>query len=301
MFKGSLVALITPFTTKGKIDRKALETLVEWHLQEGTDGIVCSGSTGEASTLSDRERLQVAEICIKASAGRVPVIVGTGTADTLQSVRLTQAAQKVGASGCLVLTPYYNKPTQRGCLEHFRQVAKVGLPVIAYHNPGRTAFLLTLESALRLGEIPGIVAIKESSGNLQITKALRGHPQVSILAGDDDMAYSMIQEGATGVISVIGNVIPRGWKKMIDAALAKNWKQAEKLATRYMPLCKGHFLEANPQCVKYVVSQMGRCKPVFRLPLLMPLEATQKALQQLLVRLALPYSSTEAKVTLSTG
>jgi 4-hydroxy-tetrahydrodipicolinate synthase len=301
MFRGSLVALITPFTAKGKIDRKALEALVEWQVQEGTDGIVCCGSTGEALTLSDRERLQVAEICVKTVAGRIRVIVGSGTPDTKHSVRLTQAVQKLGAHGCLVLTPYYNRPTQRGCLEHFREVAKVGLPVIAYHNPGRTAFLFTLESVQELGEIPGVVAIKESSGNLKFVEAIRSSSKISILAGDDDLTYSMIQRGAVGAISVIGNVIPRGWKKMIQAALAEQWKQAEPLAARYMPLCKAHFLETNPQCVKYVVSQMGRCKPVVRLPLLMPTAATKSALQKILVRLALPYSSMGEKATLPLG
>ena len=169
---GSIVALVTPFTSNGRIDRKSLESLVEWHIAEKTDGIVCSGTTGEACSLSRIERKRVAEICVKASAGRIPIIVGTGTPDTRETIRLTEDASKLGASGCLVVTPYYNKPSQKGCLEHFRQVAKVGFPIIAYHNPGRAVFRFTRESLCELVKIDKVVALKDSGRDFELIQDL---------------------------------------------------------------------------------------------------------------------------------
>jgi len=277
MFRGSFVALITPFTTQNKIDQKALESLVEWQIAEGTDGIVCCGSTGEGSVLNRAERKRVASICVKVAAGRIPILVGTGTCDTRQSIQYTEDALNIGASGCLVITPYYNKPTQQGCLAHFAEVAKVGLPVIVYHNPPRTCIRLTLETLQALSQIPGIVALKDSNRDLDL---IRQSP-LPVFSGDDDITYEILQAGGVGAISVIGNVIPRGWKQMISSSKGK------QLAERYLPLCKAHFIETNPQCVKYVVSQMGRCQPILRLPLLLPTQETRKALIQTLVQLAL--------------
>ncbi len=288
-FAGSIVALVTPFTRKGAVDYKALSSLIEWQIAQGTDGIVCTGTTGESCTLSDAERIKIALHCVQIATGRIPIIAGTGTCNTDQSVRLTAKAQAVGASGCLAVTPYYNKPTQRGCLEHFRSIARVGLPVIAYHNPGRAVVRLNLDTIRALGEIPGIVAIKESSGDLEFVKKIRSITELPILSGDDDLTCGSIQNGAVGAISVIGNIIPRGWKQMIQAALSNHVERAQQLHQRYLALCKGIFLETNPQCAKYLVSQMGRCKPVLRLPLVWPTQETQDALRKIVLRLALPH------------
>lgn len=289
-FTGSLVALITPFSSKGRVDRRALGDLVEWHIQEGTDGIVCCGTTGEASTLSDAERNKVADICIQTAGGRIPILVGTGTSDTKQTINLTKQAKKLGADGCLVVTPFYNKPTQTGCIAHFREVAGVGLPVVAYHNPGRSAFRFTLEGARALGEIPGIAALKESSGDLTFIRNFRAISPLPILAGEDDLTYSILQEGGVGAISVIGNIVPRGWKKMIQLTLSKQ-RTAEQWANRYAALAKGIFIETNPQCIKYLLSWMGMCEPVLRKPLLMPSVESQKILRDLLLGLALPMAA----------
>ncbi|MDE3045026.1 MAG: 4-hydroxy-tetrahydrodipicolinate synthase [Verrucomicrobiota bacterium] len=295
MFQGSLVALITPFSSNGRIDTKALESLIEWQINEGTDGIVCCGTTGEACTLSETDRKKVIEICVKSADGRIPIIAGTGTCDTRQTVRFTATAQRLGAAGCLVVTPYYNKPTQRGCLAHFREVSNVGFPIIAYNNPGRAVIRFTVELVQGLSALPSVVAIKDSSRDLEFVRALRKVTSLMILSGEDDLTFDIIQEGGAGVISVIGNVVPRGWREMVHLALAGQKEKAERLAHRYAPLCKGEFLETNPQCIKYLVSQMGKCKPVFRLPLVLPTLQTQNSLKQIVLELALPFKTLRAK------
>lgn len=287
LFFGSLVALITPFTPSRRVDKKALEALIEWQIEQGTDGIVCCGTTGEGLSLSQSERKKVIEICVAVSNGRIPIIAGTGTCDTRQTIRFTEDALKKGASGCLVVTPYYNKPTQRGCVEHFCEVAKVGLPMIVYHNPGRTLFRFTVDSVQQLGEVPGIVAMKDSTHDLEFIRSVRKVTLLPILSGEDDLTVEIMEEGGVGAISVIGNVIPGSWRRMIHAALAKDMKLAKKLAAYFLPLCKGFFLETNPQCVKYVLSQLKRCEPIFRLPLNLPSQETQQTLNQILLRTSL--------------
>jgi len=283
MFRGSFVAIVTPFTNSGRIDRKALASLVEWHIQEGTDGIVCCGTTGEGCTLSDSERKTVTEICVGVAKGRVPIISGAGTCDTRQSVRLVENAQKAGASGCLIVSPYYNKPTQRGCLAHFQEIGKVGLPIIAYHHPGRTGFRFSLDLVRELESIPEVVSIKDSSGDLEFMDAVCKTSRLGVFAGDDDLTLEVLQRGGVGVISVIGNIIPWGWGQMVRS-------QSKKLFSRYLPLCHANFIETNPQCVKYVVSQMGRCKPIFRLPMVLPTEETQQEIKRVLLELSLPHT-----------
>jgi 4-hydroxy-tetrahydrodipicolinate synthase len=281
---GSIVAIVTPFASNGRIDRKALESLVEWHIAEKTDGIACSGSTGEGFALSRAERKTVAEICLKTAAARIPIIVATGTCSTKETILFTEDALQLGSSGCLIVTPYYNKPSQKGCLEHFREISKVGLPIIVYHNPLRTAFRFARDALRELAEIPGIVAFKDSGRDFELIQDL--YSKLAVLAGDDDLTGDLIELGGKGVISVIGNVIPRGWSQAVHLALAKDPKSKE-LFERYMPLCCGNFLETNPQCVKYLVSQMGRCKPILRLPLQLPTPETQKTLRKILWKMAL--------------
>ena len=161
-FHGAFVAVITPFDRKGRVDRKNLGKLIEWHIQEGTQGIVCCGATGEGVALDSAEKKRVVSICVEASEGKIPIIAGCGTSSTKQSVQLTEQMQRLGANGCLIVTPYYNRPSQRGCILHFQEIAKVGLPVIAYHNPGRTAVRFTPETVAEIGKIPGVAALKDS-------------------------------------------------------------------------------------------------------------------------------------------
>jgi 4-hydroxy-tetrahydrodipicolinate synthase len=275
---GSIVAIITPFTARGRIDRKALESLIEWHIEQKSDGIVCAGTTGEGCSLTRAERKTVAEICVKTASGRIPIIAGTGTSSTLESMLYTDDALQLGASACLVVTPYYNRPTQKGCLEHFRRLAKVGLPIIVYHNPARAVFRFTKETLFELVDIPEIVAFKDSGRDFSLIEDF--YAKLSILAGDDDLTGQMIARGAKGAISVIGNLIPGQWRLAIHLALSKDAKSQE-LFSQVMPLCKANFIETNPQCVKYLLSEMKRCKPFFRLPLMLPTEETQKTLQKI--------------------
>jgi 4-hydroxy-tetrahydrodipicolinate synthase len=281
--KGSYVALVTPFDKRGNLDQKTLENLVEWHIQEGTDGIVCAATTGESPCLSSRDRKKIAEICIRTANGKIPIVVSTGTSCTTDSIAHTKTALKLGASGCLVVTPYYNKPTQEGCIAHFKEVAKVGLPVIVYHNPARAVIRLSFETIQLLSQIPHIVAIKESSYDLALVRKIS--PFLPVFSGDDDLTFPMMQAGAIGSIAVTANIIPSGWKQMISHALKGEWQKAEMLYERYLPLCRAMFLESNPQCVKFALSWMKKIAPVLRLPMTLPSPQTQHVIQKELLPL----------------
>lgn len=293
-FRGSYVPLITPFDRKGRLDQKALEKLIEWHIAEGTDGIVCSATTGEGVSLSDAERKKIAGICIRTAAGRIPVIVSTGINDTRTSVRYTEIAQRVGANGCLVVTPYYNKPSQRGCYLHFQEVAKVGLPVIVYHNPGRAVVRLTVETIQEISQIPNIVAIKETSRDLDLVRKLVKF--IPVFSGDDDIAFTVMQEGGVGSIVPTANLVPKGWKQMIQLCLQGKWEQAQRLAQRYLPLNRALYLETNPQCVKFALSWLGRCGSTLRLPMILPTDASQRELKKELLHLALPHFQSRSQI-----
>ncbi|HEX2582806.1 MAG TPA: 4-hydroxy-tetrahydrodipicolinate synthase, partial [Chlamydiales bacterium] len=222
---GSLVALVTPFTASGRIDRKALESLIEWHIEEKTDGIVCCGTTGEGYALNRSERKAVADLCLKTAAGRIPIIVGTGAPSTRETILYTEDALQLGAAASLIVTPYFNKPSQSGCLEHFREIAKVGQAIIVYHNPGRAVFRFTKDTLSELAEIPQIVAFKDSGRDLDLIQDL--YSKLAVLAGDDDLTPDLIARGGRGVISVIGNVIPRGWSRAVHLALSKEERAKE--------------------------------------------------------------------------
>lgn len=286
-FSGSFVALITPFDRKGRLDTKALEKLVEWHINEGTDGIVCSATTGEGLSFSDLERKKIAQICIETAARRIPVIVSTGVSDTRISTRYTEMAKRLGADGCLVVTPYYNKPSQRGCVIHFQEVARVGLPIIIYHNPPRAVVRLSGETIEELSQIPNVVGIKESSHDLELVRRIA--KRIPVFSGDDDLTYSILREGGVGAIAVTANVIPRGWKRLVSSCLQGEWEKGSYLMKRFLPLCRAMFLETNPQGPKFVASWLGLCKPVLRLPMILPTDATRIALKKEILRLALPY------------
>lgn len=285
-FRGSFVPLITPFDKKGRLDKKTLEALIEWHISQKTDGVICCATTGEGPSLSEKERKIIAEVSVEAAAGRIPILISTGVSDTKTSVRYTEIAQKIGAAGSLVVTPYYNKPSQRGCILHFKEIAKVGLPLIVYHNPPRAVVRLSVETILELSQVPHIVAIKESSHDLPLVAKISKH--IDVFAGDDDISVPILKEGGVGTISAVANLIPHGWKKMVSLCLEKRWDEAEVMAARYLPLIRSIFLETNPQGPKFALSWLGRCELMLRLPMIPPTLATQLAIKRALFSLALP-------------
>jgi 4-hydroxy-tetrahydrodipicolinate synthase len=286
--RGSFVALATPFDRKGKIDWKTLGKLVLWHIEQGTDGLVLCGATGEGMTVSEREKKRILSHCVAIAANRIPIVINSGTADTRASVKLTEQMLKLGASGCLIVTPYYNKPTQRGAVLHFSEIAKVGLPIIVYNNPGRVSVRLEAETVAEIGNIPGIVGYKDSTGDLELIRKVKKLSSIPILSGDDDLTFLTLKEGGAGAISVIGNLFPKAWKQMISCALAGKWNDSQRIADRFAPLCKELFLEPNPQCVKFAMSWMGLCQEQFRLPLVPVTDAIKQRIKRRLLMLSLP-------------
>jgi len=279
MFFGSVVAIVTPFTREGEVDERALEELVKWHVKNHTDAIVCSGTTGESPTLSEREKLRVLQICIEASEKKIPIIAGTGCNNTEKSIELTAKAKAIGASGCLVVVPYYNKPSPVGLLKHYAEIAKVGLPVMVYHHPGRTG--LTLSPALfsNLQKIDNIVSIKEASCNLTLMDEISKNCSLPILSGDDALTVPIMQKGGTGVVSVMANILPYQWSEITKFAKEKNFEKASEIYERYRPLNDAILKETNPQGIKYALSLLGRCNSFMRLPLVEPQEETKMAIK----------------------
>lgn len=286
--RGSFVALVTPFDSKGRVDWKNLERLVLWHIEEGTQGLVCCATTGEGMAVSETEKKKIVSFCGRVAAGRLPILINSGTADTKQSIRLTEQMLERGAQGGLVVVPYYNRPTQKGCILHFSEVAKVGLPIIMYNNPGRAGVRLEAETIAEIASIPGIVGYKDSTADLQLIRNVKKLCSIPILSGDDDLTYSTLLEGGSGAISVIGNLFPKIWKQMISFALEGKWERSKQIADRFSPLCKALFLEPNPQCIKFAMSWLGKCSERMRLPLLPPSLQTQKMIKQQIMALSLP-------------
>jgi len=280
MFFGSVVAIVTPFTKDGEIDERALEELVKWHVNNHTDAIVCSGTTGESPTLAEREKLRILQICIEASKKEIPIIAGTGCNNTSKSIELTAKAKALGASGCLVVVPYYNKPSHVGLLKHYAEIAKVGLPVMVYHHPGRTG--LTLSPALfsNLQKIDNIVSIKEASCNLSLMDEIAKNCSLPILSGDDALTVPIMQKGGTGVVSVMANILPYQWSEMTKFAKEKNFEKATEIYERYRPLNDAILMETNPQGIKYALSLLGKCNAFMRLPLVEPQEETKMAIKK---------------------
>lgn len=275
MFKGSMVALVTPMHADGSLDKKALHDLVEWHIAEKTQALVVVGTTGEASALTPDEQQEVNAFVVKQVAKRIPVIAGTGTNATTSTINFTQAAKNAGVDACLIVTPYYNKPPQNGLYQHYKTVAeKVAVPIILYNVPGRTACDLLPETVERLAKISNIIGIKEATGKLErgIEIAKRCGKEFGIYSGDDATASQLILDGAHGVISVTANVAPRKMQNLCEAALAGNKPLSEQLNAVLMPLHENLFLEANPIPVKWALHEMGLIASGIRLPLL-PLDA----------------------------
>ena len=292
MFSGSFVALITPFTKSGRIDVRTLQELVQWHVEMGTEGLVCTGSTGEAITLSEKDRKTVIRACVEAAEKKIPILAGTGTADTKQSIRLTESAQKFGVDGCLIIVPYYNKPTQLGCLCHFEELSRLGHPLVIYNNPGRCIVGLHPETIAEIAKFPNIVALKEANSDPAHFAKVRALTSLPIFAGEDSSTYEMLCEGAVGAISVIGNLLPRLWREMIHASKRDDEKKAKELFDRAQPVLRALSLETNPQGIKKALSLTGKCGATMRLPLLESAEEVTDELKKALIRLSLPFWAT---------
>jgi len=285
MFKGSIVALITPFDETGKIDFFALKGLLHWHLEEGTDGLVLCGTTGEGSALSKEEKLLIFQMAREIAGGKIPLIASTGNNVTHESVFLTQEAKKMGLDGCLTIVPYYSKPTPEGCFQHFAEISKVGLPMIVYHHPGRTGIKLQAKELKRICEIHSVIGIKDATGDLNLAMELID--TVPLFSGDDLLALPQFSIGFTGSITITGNVIPKEWKVFVDLALKGDFLAARKAFSSLYDLCQSLVLETNPQCVKYAVSLLEKCQPYMRLPLIPPKEENQSRIQEILLKPAL--------------
>ena len=289
---GCGTALITPFTPTGALDEPALRALVSHQITSGIDFLIPCGTTGEASTLSDPERLRVVELTIEAAAGRVPVFAGCTDNDTAKLVtRIRNLAQLPGLTGLLSANPYYNRPGQEGQFQHFRAVAEAvaPLPLILYNIPGRTAANLEPATIARLAQIPNIVAVKESSGSvMQITDILaavaRGEvpPTFAVLAGDDGMALPTIALGGTGLVSVASNAFPRQIAAMVHAALANDWPTARAANLRFFRIMQAHFAETSPAPIKAVLHLLGRCDETLRLPMVPVTDPLRQRLRTLL-------------------
>ncbi|MBI3778511.1 MAG: 4-hydroxy-tetrahydrodipicolinate synthase [Gammaproteobacteria bacterium] len=270
MFQGSMVALVTPMNEDGSLDRSALRRLVDFHVENGTDAIVAVGTTGESPTLDMDEHCEVIRLTVEYAKGRVPVIAGTGANATTEAIELTRCAEKAGADACLLVTPYYNKPTQEGLYLHHKAIAEaVPIPQILYNVPGRTACDMLPETVERLAAIPNIVGIKEATGNLDRARDIlrRCGDKLDLYSGDDATALDCILLGAKGDISVTANVAPRLMHEMCALARAGREQEARAINERLMGLHKNLFVEANPIPVKWALNEMGLIKGGIRLPL----------------------------------
>jgi 4-hydroxy-tetrahydrodipicolinate synthase len=270
MIAGSMVALVTPMDAQGSVDWDSLSKLVDFHLQEGTHAIVAVGTTGESATLDVHEHIAVIRHVVKQVAGRIPVIAGTGANSTREAVELTNNAKTAGADACLLVTPYYNKPTQEGLYQHFKHIAEaVDIPQILYNVPGRTACDMLAATVIRLSSVPNIIGIKEATGDLERAKAILAGVgnDFLLLSGDDPTAVELILLGGKGNISVTANVAPRAMADLCNAALSGDAELARAINDKLMPLHKNLFLEANPIPVKWALHEMGLMPEGIRLPL----------------------------------
>ena len=283
-FKGSITALITPFKD-GKVDERAFQRLVEWQIDQGTHGLVPCGTTGESPTLTHDEHRRVVELCVEAAAGRVPVIAGTGSNSTAEAVELTRHAKSAGADAVLVVTPYYNKPTQEGLYQHFKAINdSADVPIVVYNIPGRSVIDLSVETMARLFKLANIVGVKDATANMaraSLQRAALGIEFVQ-LSGEDATALGFMAHGGQGCISVTANVAPALCSEFQLACLAGNFHRALQLQDRLMPLHDALFVESNPGPVKYAASKLGLCSADTRLPLAPLAPASRKRVEEAL-------------------
>ena len=283
-FKGSITALITPFQD-GKVDERAFQRLVEWQIDQGTHGLVPCGTTGESPTLTHDEHRRVVELCVEAAAGRVPVIAGTGSNSTAEAVELTRHAKSAGADAVLVVTPYYNKPTQEGLYQHFKAISdSADIPIVVYNIPGRSVIDLSVETMARLFKLANIVGVKDATANMARASLQRGALGTEFvqLSGEDATALGFMAHGGQGCISVTANVAPALCSEFQLACLAGNFHRALQLQDRLMPLHDALFVESNPGPVKYAASKLGLCSADTRLPLAPLAPASRKRVEDAL-------------------
>ncbi len=285
--QGSIPALVTPFKG-GAVDLDGLASLVDFQVDEGSGGIVACGTTGEASTMTLEERAAVVRAVAQRVHGRIPVIAGTGSNDTRSTIAQTRAAKEWGADAALVVTPYYNKPTQEGLYLHYKAVAEATeLPVILYNVPGRTSVSFTPETVARVAKLPRVVAIKEASGSLDFVTQLRNLSDIPVLSGEDTLTFPMICMGAVGVVSVVANILPKETAAMCSKALAGDLAGARAIHQRLFPVIKALFLESNPIPVKTALKLMGRGNGELRLPLCAMAPENESKLQAALAQLGI--------------
>lgn len=288
-FTGSITALVTPFRD-GAVDEAALRSLIDWQINEGTNGFVPVGTTGESPTLSHDEHKRVVEICVAETAGRVPVIAGAGSNSTSEAIDFARHAEKAGADAVLVVTPYYNKPTQEGLYQHFKAINDaIGIPIIIYNIPPRSVIDMSVETMARLYELPNIAGVKDATANLlrpSLQRQAMG-PNFNQLSGEDGTALAFMAHGGHGCISVTSNVAPRLCAEFQAACLKGDYKAALALQDRLLPLHTNLFLETNPSPVKYALSLLGKIAPDVRLPLVPVSNATQTAVRAAMVHAGL--------------
>ncbi len=289
MLKGSIVAIVTPFK-KGKVDEKAFGDLIEWHIAQGTNAIVPCGTTGEASTLDYKEHYRVIDIAVKIVNGRVPVVAGTGANSTDETIEITEHARKSGADAALLVTPYYNKPTQEGLYRHYKMVAEqVDIPIVLYNVPGRTAVNMLPPTVARLAEIKNIIAIKEATGDMkQVSEVIRlCGDRMIVISGDDFTTLPLLALGGKGVISVSANVMPKEVSQMCSFWMKGQHDKARALHYKLEPLNASMFIETNPIPVKTALAMMGKIREEFRMPLCEMAPANKEKLKKVLMALKL--------------
>lgn len=282
--RGSIVALITPMLDDGSVDYPALRKLIDWHIAEGTDCIGVVGTTGESPTVSVEEHCEIIRVSVEQSAGRVPIMAGCGGNSTREAIALAKFAKQVGADCQLQVVPYYNKPTQEGQFQHFKAIAEAtgDLPIVLYNVPGRSVADMAHDTVLRLTQVPGIVGIKEATGNIERAQWLiKDAPkEFSIYSGDDPTAVALMLCGGHGNVSVTANVAPRLMHELCEAAIAGDVARAMDIQLKLLPVHKALFVESNPIPVKWAVSRMGLSKPALRLPLSPLTDASQQVLER---------------------
>jgi 4-hydroxy-tetrahydrodipicolinate synthase len=288
MFQGSFPALVTPFTEDYEIDFDAYGRLIDFHLENGTDGIVPCGCSGEAATLSHDEQKALIRFCVERVAGKIPVVAGTGSNNTREAVGLTKYAKEVGCQGALLITPYYNKPTPAGQIAHYTTVAnEAEIPIMLYNVPGRTGTKMAPETIAEMNKVPNIVSVKEACGSVDQVSQILHQCDINVMSGDDSLTLPMMAVGASGVVSVAANVIPRIMSDLCAAANKGDFARARELHYRILPLTTALFLETNPMPVKAALAKMGMIKNVLRLPLVSMTDESASRLDPVLQALEL--------------
>ena len=287
MFTGSIVALVTPFKD-GLVDYDKLGELVEYHIENGTNAIIPCGTTGESPTLTHKEHGEVIGKVIEIAKGRIPVIAGTGSNSTSEALSLTKHAKEAGADGSLMITPYYNKPTQEGLYEHYKSISDaVDIPIIIYNVPSRTGVSISPETVARLYEMKNIVAIKEASGNIDQTSQILNLCDITVLSGDDSLTLPLMSVGGKGVVSVVANILPGEVSEMVSSFLNGELEKSQKMHKSLFPICRAMFIETNPIPVKTAMKLLGRINGEMRLPLCKMSDEHEKQLQKVLIEYGL--------------